>query len=113
MNEHLPHEALPREAMRQREKELLDAAGLNELDTKIIRDFHECGFSAFVHGSLVKSELRDVSDIDFALIGDFSKIPHSMREEFIPDITDEQLNSIDYFSVGRVSAAGGKIRLYI
>ena len=90
--------------MFQKEQELLDAAGLNELDTKVIRDFHEYGFSAFVHGSLIKNELRDVSDIDFALVGDFSKIPNSLRAEFIPDITDEQLNSLDYFSIGRVSA---------
>ena len=113
MKERFSNEGSAREIMRQAEKELLDAAGLNEFDTKIIHDFREYGFSAFVHGSLVKSELRDVSDIDFALVGDFSKIPPSVREEFIPRITDEQLSSIDYFSIGRVSAAGRKMSLHV
>ncbi|PIR88082.1 MAG: hypothetical protein COU10_01120 [Candidatus Harrisonbacteria bacterium CG10_big_fil_rev_8_21_14_0_10_45_28] len=113
MKEAFSKESSPKESMRQEVKELFDAAGLNEFDTKIIRDFREYGFCGFVHGSLVKSELRDVSDIDFALVGDFSKIPFSIREKFIPKITDAQLNSIDYFSIENVSTAGRRISLHI
>ncbi len=113
MKEDFSEELSPRESMRQKEKELLDAAGLNESDTEIIRDLRRYGFSALVHGSLIKSELRDVSDIDFALVGDFSKIPSSMLGKLVPDIKDEYLNSVDYFSIGMVSAAGRRISLHI
>jgi hypothetical protein len=52
-------------------------------------------------------------DIDFALVGNFSNISPSIKDEFIPDITNEQLSSIDYFSIGRTSEAGRKMSLHV
>jgi hypothetical protein len=113
MKESFDKERLSRETMLPEIKILLDAAGLNDIDIRFLQNFHECGFKAFVHGSLLKSELRDVADIDFALVGNFSDIPSSIRNEFIPDISNEQLNSIDYFSIGKTSEAGRRMSLHV
>lgn len=107
------NEAEQKEVMFRAEKELLEAAGLSESDMRLLHDFRAHGFSAFVHGSLIKSQLRNISDIDFVLVGDLDHIPSSLRNEFIPDITDEQLEIIDYFSVGKVSDGGRKMSLHI
>lgn len=113
MKESFNHERLPKETMLPELEKLLDAAGLNEQDTKLLQDFHQSGFSVFVHGSLLKSRLREISDIDFVLVGDFSCIPSSMRSELIPNVTDPQLDLIDCFSVGRISGAGRRMSLHV
>lgn len=113
MKERLNNERLSEEKMLPELKNLLDAAGLNEQDTKLLQDFRQFGFSVSVHGSLLKNRLREISDIDFVLVGDFSGISSSMRRELIPNITDQQLDSIDYFSVSRISSAGRKMSLHV
>lgn|SRR3989344_1380036 len=92
---------------------LLDVAGLMSPDLQIFHDLRAHGFSTFVHGSVLNSELRDVSDVDFAIIGDFANISPALRDQLIPDADDGLLKTIDYISVSKSSAQGRRMSLHI
>lgn len=40
-------------------------------------------------------------------------MPPLTRNELIPDMTSEQIDSIDYFSIGKISAAGRRVSLHV
>lgn len=103
--ERISHRKLP---------EILEMDGITQREVAPLYELQESGFSVFMHGSgITAGKFDKKSDVDFAVIGDLTKIPRRVKGTFAQDIDDSLLGKIDYFSMSQKASNGRKLSFHL